>query len=52
MNRASLGIQDCNPDVQQAIHRLQPAAKNAQAIAWLRQVGVESLNIDLIYGLP
>lgn len=52
MNRASMGVQDCNPEVQQAIHRIQPTAVNAQAIAWLRQAGIASLNLDLIYGLP
>jgi len=52
MNRASLGVQDTNPDVQQAIHRIQPQALNRQAFAWLRDAGVASINVDLIYGLP
>jgi len=52
MNRASLGIQDCDPNIQQAIHRVQPSSMNEQAIGWLRHAGIQSLNIDLIYGLP
>ncbi len=52
MNRASLGVQDTNPAVQVAIHRVQPHALNQQAFAWLREAGVASINVDLIYGLP
>ncbi len=52
LNRASFGVQDLDPAVQAAIHRTQPAALNAQAMAWLRAAGVGSVNIDLIYGLP
>jgi oxygen-independent coproporphyrinogen-3 oxidase len=51
-NRASLGVQDTNPRVQLAIHRIQPKAKNEQAFAWLREEGFASINVDLIYGLP
>ncbi len=51
-NRASFGIQDCNPDVQKAIHRIQPHAQNIAAIEMLRTAGMSSLNVDLIYGLP
>ena len=51
-NRASLGIQDTNPRVQLAIHRLQPQAVNQQAFTWLRENGFRSINVDLIYGLP
>ncbi len=51
-NRASLGVQDTNPRVQLAIHRIQPQAKNEQAFAWLREAGFASINVDLIYGLP
>ena len=50
--RASLGVQDTNPAVQLAIHRIQPHAQNEQAFAWLRSAGFESINVDLIYGLP
>ncbi|MDX2111608.1 MAG: oxygen-independent coproporphyrinogen III oxidase [Verrucomicrobiota bacterium] len=51
-NRASMGVQDCNPEVQQAIHRIQPREMNVRAFDWLRQYGYGSVNIDLIYGLP
>ena len=52
VNRASLGIQDTDAAVQQAIHRIQPQALNRQAVRWLREAGVSSINLDLIYGLP
>ena len=51
-NRASLGVQDTNPEVQRAIHRDQPHAINRQAVEWLRAEGIDSLSVDLIYGLP
>lgn len=51
-NRASLGIQDVHPEVQQAIHRIQPDSLNRECIEWIRQAGIPGLNIDLIYGLP
>lgn len=51
-NRASLGIQDTNPAVQLAIHRIQTPEQNAQAFAWLREAGFGSINVDLIYALP
>src|SRR4051812_20108727 len=51
-NRASLGIQDTNPRVQLAIHRIQPQSMNEQAFAWLNAAGFGSINVDLIYGLP
>ncbi len=51
-NRASIGVQDTNPQVQLAIHRWQPPELNAQAVAWLRDAGFNSVNVDLIYGLP
>ncbi len=51
-NRASLGVQDTNPDVQLAIHRWQPHDLNRRAVDWLRGAGFTSINFDLIYGLP
>jgi len=51
-NRASLGVQDFDATVQAAVHRIQPKAQTEQAIDWLREAGLTSLNIDLIYGLP
>jgi len=50
--RASLGVQDFNPQVQEAVHRIQPRAMTEQAINWLRAEGFTSINLDLIYGLP
>lgn len=50
--RASLGVQDTNARVQLAIHRFQPHPQNRQAVAWLRDAGFDSLNVDLIHGLP
>ena len=51
-NRASLGVQDHNPTVQEAIHRVQPFEQTARVVGWLRQAGFGSINFDLIYGLP
>lgn len=52
INRASIGVQDVNPEVQKAIHRIQPSATNLKTIAWLKQAGIHQLNVDLVYGLP
>ena len=52
VNRASIGVQDVNPQVQIAIHRIQPSDTNKQAIRWLKEAGVTDFNVDLIYGLP
>ena len=51
-NRASLGVQDHNPVVQQAVHRIQPYEVTKQSVDWVREAGFQSVNIDLIYGLP
>ena len=51
-NRASLGVQDTNTRVQLAIHRFQPHYQNERAVEWLRGAGFDSINVDLIYGLP
>lgn len=51
-NRASFGVQDVNPDVQRAVHRIQPSSMNRECIGWIRKYGIRSLNVDLIYGLP
>ncbi len=50
--RASFGIQDADPDVQHAIHRVQPVDMNRRTMDWLRAHGFDSVNIDLVYGLP
>lgn len=51
-NRASMGVQDFNPQVQEAVHRIQPREMTQQAIDWMRELGFGSINLDLIYGLP
>ena len=51
-NRASIGVQDFNPTVQTAVHRIQPREQTEQAIQWARAAGFPSINLDLIYGLP
>jgi oxygen-independent coproporphyrinogen-3 oxidase len=51
-NRASMGVQDFNPKVQEAIHRIQPREMTQQAMDWMRELGYGSINLDLIYGLP
>jgi oxygen-independent coproporphyrinogen-3 oxidase len=52
VTRASLGVQDFDPAVQQAIHRQQDVAMTAGAIALLRARGIRRINLDLVYGLP
>lgn len=52
LTRASIGLQDCDPDVQKAINRVQSGEETRHAIQLLRKIGVKSLNLDLIYGLP
>ena len=51
-NRISMGVQDFDPRVQQAVNRNQSEFKTRQAVDWGRELGFQSLNIDLIYGLP
>lgn len=51
-NRLSFGVQDFDPDVQKAVHRIQPAQQVFDLVAASRKLGFDSINIDLIYGLP
>ena len=51
-NRISLGVQDFDPDVQQAVHRLQDEAQTMAVVQAARANRFASVNIDLIYGLP
>jgi oxygen-independent coproporphyrinogen-3 oxidase len=51
-NRASLGVQDFDPAVQEAVHRIQPREMTEQVLGWVRELGFSSVNFDLIYGLP
>lgn len=52
VTRASLGVQDLSPHVQQAIGRIQPFDIVKRAVGVLREAGIEPINIDLMYGLP
>lgn len=52
VNRASLGVQSFDPDVQRAINRLQSFEQAATSVERLRRAGVGRLNFDLLYGLP
>lgn len=51
-NRASLGVQDLDPRVQEAVNRVQPYSMIEDVFGWLRDFGYRSINTDLIYGLP
>ncbi len=52
MTRASIGVQDFAPKVQVAIGRVQSFQQTQAVVDRLRAGGVESLNVDLLYGLP
>jgi oxygen-independent coproporphyrinogen III oxidase len=52
VNRVSLGVQDFDVNVQQAIGRVQPFALVEAAVRLLRAAGIEALSFDLMYGLP
>lgn len=51
-NRLSVGVQDFDPAVQQAIHRRQSEEETARVLAAARTHGFKSLSVDLVYGLP
>ncbi len=51
-NRVSLGVQDVNQEVQEAINRVQPTSMVEEAISWARNLDFTGVNVDLIYGLP
>jgi oxygen-independent coproporphyrinogen III oxidase len=52
VTRASLGVQDFDSKVQEAVHRIQPFETTARAVEWLRGKGIAAINFDLMYGLP
>ncbi len=52
MNRASIGVQDFDPEIQKAIGRLQSYELTKQVADMIRERGVHSLNADILYGLP
>ena len=51
-NRLSLGVQDFDPQVQKAVHREQSVEQVKALMHEARRLGFESINLDLIYGLP
>ncbi|MDM4765724.1 oxygen-independent coproporphyrinogen III oxidase [Pelomonas sp. SE-A7] len=51
-NRLSFGVQDFDPDVQKAVHRIQSHDSVVSLMQEARALGFESINVDLIYGLP
>jgi oxygen-independent coproporphyrinogen-3 oxidase len=51
-NRVSLGVQDFNAEVQRLINRIQSFEVTKRVFDWSRELGYESINLDLIYGLP
>lgn len=51
-NRASLGVQDFDPEVQRAVNRIQGVEQTLAIIDACRRYGLRSVNVDLIYGLP
>ena len=51
-NRLSFGVQDFDAVVQKAVHRVQPAEQVFALVEAARERGFESINVDLIYGLP
>jgi len=51
-NRLSFGVQDFDPEVQKAVHRIQPAEQVFSLVEAARRIQFDSINVDLIYGLP
>jgi oxygen-independent coproporphyrinogen III oxidase len=51
-NRMSMGVQDFNPEVQKAVNRVQPEEMTYEVLKWATALEFESINIDLMYGLP
>ncbi len=51
-NRVSMGVQDFEPKVQEAINRIQPEEITRDTVDWSRKLGFNSINLDMIYGLP
>ena len=52
MNRASIGVQDFDPAIQETIGRIQSYETTKAAVDGLRARGIRSLNADILYGLP
>jgi oxygen-independent coproporphyrinogen III oxidase len=51
-NRISMGVQDFDPLVQFTINRIQSYEQTKEVVEWSRKHGFNSVNIDLVYGLP
>ena len=51
-NRLSMGVQDFDADVQQAVNRIQTVDDTRRILDYARSIGFASVNFDLIYGLP
>ena len=51
-NRISFGIQDADPAVQKAVNRVVPVDQLRRVMGWMRESGFDSVNVDLICGLP
>lgn len=51
-NRISMGVQDFNEKVQKYVNRIQPEEMTRQVVEWVRELGFQSINLDLMYGLP
>ena len=51
-NRLSMGVQDFTPEVQRAVNRVQSEAETRAVFDRARELGYQSINVDLIYGLP
>jgi len=52
LTRASIGVQDLSPHVQEAVNRIESFEVVERAVGWLREAGIASINLDLMYGLP
>jgi len=47
-----MGVQDFNEKVQKSVNRIQPEDMTIEVVGWVRGLGFQSINLDLIYGLP
>lgn len=52
INRVSVGLQSAHDDILKALGRMHDYAQFVQVMAYLRQAGIENINVDLMYGLP
>lgn len=52
LTRVSVGVQDFDPAVQQAVHRFQSEEQTGRLLECVRRCGVHRINVDLVYGLP